>query len=124
MVHQPGPATGIAQTWFRAHGLLWSTLGWTVPGPWPASLDSDEPAILPDDYGGGQISARHFLAAGRRTVESLSPPRKAGGGGSAAQATAAIDDNALAGDEAGLFGSQETHRVGDVGGGSHPPGGH
>src|ERR1019366_2571091 len=43
---------------------------------------------------------------------------------SAAEAAAAVDDDALAGDEAGVFGGEEAHSVGDVAGGSHPPGGY
>jgi LacI family transcriptional regulator len=40
------------------------------------SLDSDEPAILPDDFGGGQLAARHFLAAGRRRVGHITGPAR------------------------------------------------
>jgi LacI family transcriptional regulator len=40
------------------------------------SLDSDEPAILPDDYGGGQLAARHFLAAGRRRLGHITGPER------------------------------------------------
>jgi LacI family transcriptional regulator len=40
------------------------------------SLDSDEPAILPDDHGGGQLAARHFLAAGRRRVGHITGPER------------------------------------------------
>src|SRR6516165_8899628 len=47
-----------------------------------------------------------------------------GGRWSATEAAAAVNDDALAGDEAGAFGGQEAHGVGDVGGGSHPPGRH
>src|SRR5450432_3246618 len=43
---------------------------------------------------------------------------------SAAEAASAVDDDALAGDEAGAFGGEEAHGVGDVARSSHPPGGH
>ena len=45
-------------------------------------------------------------------------------GWSGAEAAAAVDHDALAGDEAGVVGGEKAHRVGDVAGGSHPPGGH
>ena len=40
------------------------------------SLDSDEPAILPDDHGGGQLAARHFAAAGRRRLGHITGPER------------------------------------------------
>jgi LacI family transcriptional regulator len=40
------------------------------------SLDSDQPAILPDDYGGGELAARHFIAAGRRRVGHITGPER------------------------------------------------
>jgi LacI family transcriptional regulator len=40
------------------------------------SLDTDQPAILPDDYGGGQLAAGHFLAAGRRQVGHITGPER------------------------------------------------
>ncbi len=40
------------------------------------SLDTDEPAILPDDYGGGMLAARHFLAAGRRRLGHITGPAR------------------------------------------------
>jgi LacI family transcriptional regulator len=40
------------------------------------SLDTDQPAILPDDFGGGQLAARHFLAAGRRRVGHITGPER------------------------------------------------
>src|SRR5689334_4096306 len=43
---------------------------------------------------------------------------------SGAGAAAAVDHDALAGDEAGAVGGEKAHRVGDVAGGSYPPGGH
>ena len=42
---------------------------------------------------------------------------------SVAEAAAAVDDDALAGDEPGVFGGEKAHGVGDVAGSSHPPGG-
>jgi hypothetical protein len=45
-------------------------------------------------------------------------------GVSAAEAAAAVDHDALAGDEPGAFGGQEADGVGDVARSSHPPGGH
>jgi hypothetical protein len=44
-------------------------------------------------------------------------------GWSGAEAAAAVDDDALAGDEAGVVGGEEADRMGDVGGGSHRPAG-
>ena len=40
------------------------------------SLDTDEPAILPDDYGGGALAARHFLAGGRRRLGHITGPAR------------------------------------------------
>ena len=40
------------------------------------SLDSDEPAILPDDYGGGQARRQHLLAAGRTRVGHITGPER------------------------------------------------
>jgi LacI family transcriptional regulator len=40
------------------------------------SLDSDEPAVLPDDYGGGQLAARHFAASGRRVLGHITGPER------------------------------------------------
>ncbi|MGB6453256.1 MAG: LacI family DNA-binding transcriptional regulator [Streptosporangiaceae bacterium] len=40
------------------------------------SLDSDEPAILPDDFGGGQLAARQFLLAGRARVGHITGPER------------------------------------------------
>ena len=42
---------------------------------------------------------------------------------SGAEAAAAVDDDALAGDEPGVVGGEEAHGVGDVAGGPHPPAG-
>ncbi len=43
---------------------------------------------------------------------------------SVGEAAAAVDDDALAGDEPGALRGEEAHGVGDVAGSSHPPGGH
>src|SRR6204780_3011461 len=52
------------------------TLGIPVVYAMTQSLDSDEPAILPDDYGGGRLAAEHLLALGRRRFGHITgPPR-------------------------------------------------
>src|ERR1700751_2097002 len=43
---------------------------------------------------------------------------------SGAEAAATVDDDALAGDEASVFGGEEAHGVGDVAGSSHTSGWH
>lgn len=40
------------------------------------SLDSDEPAILPDDVGGGRVAAEHLLALGRRRFGHIAGPER------------------------------------------------
>ena len=40
------------------------------------SLDSDEPAILPDDYGGGRLAAEQLLAAGRTRIGHITGPER------------------------------------------------
>ena len=40
------------------------------------SLDSDEPAILPDDIGGGRVAAEHLLAMGRRRFGHITGPER------------------------------------------------
>jgi LacI family transcriptional regulator len=40
------------------------------------SLDSDEPAVLPDDYGGGRMAATHLLAAGRKLLGHIAGPER------------------------------------------------
>jgi LacI family transcriptional regulator len=40
------------------------------------SLNSSEPAILPDDHGGGQLAARHFLSTGRRRLGHVTGPER------------------------------------------------
>ncbi|MGH3187199.1 MAG: LacI family DNA-binding transcriptional regulator [Streptosporangiaceae bacterium] len=53
-----------------------TTLGIPVVYAMTQSLDSDEQAILPDDYGGGQLAARHFLGSGRRRVAHITGPER------------------------------------------------
>jgi LacI family transcriptional regulator len=53
-----------------------TALGIPVVYAMTQSLDSDEPAILPDDHGGGQLVARHFIAAGRRRVGHITGPER------------------------------------------------
>src|SRR5262249_62008179 len=71
------------------------------------------------DPGQARHSAAHphddDPAALARPGESLWRP------GSAAKAASAVDDDALAGDEAGAVGGEEAHGVSDVGGGAPPP---
>jgi LacI family transcriptional regulator len=40
------------------------------------SLNSDEPAILPDDQLGGELAGRHFVAAGRRRPGHVTGPER------------------------------------------------
>jgi len=40
------------------------------------SLDSDEAAILPDDYGGGRMAATHLLEAGCRRLGHITGPER------------------------------------------------
>jgi LacI family transcriptional regulator len=53
-----------------------STQGIPVVYAMTQSLDTDQPAILPDDYGGGELAANHFLAAGRRRVGHITGPAR------------------------------------------------
>jgi LacI family transcriptional regulator len=53
-----------------------TALGIPVVYAMTQSLDSDEPAVLPDDYGGGQLAAREFLRAGRRKVGHITGPER------------------------------------------------
>jgi LacI family transcriptional regulator len=39
-------------------------------------LDSDEPAVLPDDYGGGRMAADHLIEAGRRRFGHITGPER------------------------------------------------
>jgi LacI family transcriptional regulator len=40
------------------------------------SLDSDEPAVLPDDYGGGRTAAAHLLEGGRQRFGHITGPER------------------------------------------------
>ncbi len=40
------------------------------------SMDSDEPAILPDDTGGGRLAAEHLLGLGRRRFGHITGPER------------------------------------------------
>ena len=40
------------------------------------SMDSDEPAILPDDTGGGRLVAEHLLSLGRRRFGHITGPER------------------------------------------------
>jgi LacI family transcriptional regulator len=40
------------------------------------SLDGDEPAVLPDDQGGGRLAAGHLLAGGRRRPGHITGPER------------------------------------------------
>jgi LacI family transcriptional regulator len=40
------------------------------------SMDSDEPAILPDDAGGGRLAAGHLLALGRSRFGHITGPER------------------------------------------------
>ena len=40
------------------------------------SMDSDEPAILPDDTGGGRAAAEHLLGLGRRRLAHITGPER------------------------------------------------
>jgi LacI family transcriptional regulator len=40
------------------------------------SMDSDEPAILPDDTGGGRLAAEHLLSLGRRRFGHITGPER------------------------------------------------
>jgi LacI family transcriptional regulator len=52
------------------------TLGIPVVYAMTQSLDSDEPAILPDDHGGGRLAAGHFVASGRRRLGHITGPER------------------------------------------------
>ena len=39
-------------------------------------MDSDEPAILPDDIGGGRLAAEHLLSLGRRRFGHITGPER------------------------------------------------
>jgi LacI family transcriptional regulator len=40
------------------------------------SLNGSEPAVLPDDEGGGQLAAQHFLATGHRRLGHITGPER------------------------------------------------
>jgi LacI family transcriptional regulator len=40
------------------------------------SMDGDEPAILPDDLGGGRLAAEHLLSLGRRRFGHITGPER------------------------------------------------
>src|SRR5262249_1921339 len=53
-----------------------TSLGIPVVYAMTQSLDTDEPAVLPDDYGGGQLAARNFIDAGRVRVGHITGPER------------------------------------------------
>ncbi|HXW43959.1 MAG TPA: LacI family DNA-binding transcriptional regulator [Streptosporangiaceae bacterium] len=53
-----------------------TALGIPVVYAMTQSLDTDEPAILPDDHGGGQLAAREFIRSGRRRVGHITGPAR------------------------------------------------
>jgi LacI family transcriptional regulator len=60
---EPRPSIGLA-------------LGIPVVYAMTQSMDSDEPAILPDDVGGGRLAAEHLLARGRRRFGHITGPER------------------------------------------------
>jgi LacI family transcriptional regulator len=52
------------------------SLGIPVVYAMTQSMDSDEPAILPDDVGGGRLAAEHLLALGRRRFGHITGPER------------------------------------------------
>ncbi len=82
------------------------------------SLDTDQPAILPDDFGGGKLAAGHFITAGRRRLGHITGParflaaRKRAGG--FCEAAAAVDagfspDDVLYGEWSERWGREGAH---------------
>jgi LacI family transcriptional regulator len=53
-----------------------TSLGVPVVYAMTQPLDTDEPAILPDDSGGGRLAAEHFLVTGRRRVGHITGPER------------------------------------------------
>jgi LacI family transcriptional regulator len=45
-----------------------------VVDPVAQSLDSSEPAVIPDDVGGGRAAAAHLISAGRRRLAHITGP--------------------------------------------------
>ncbi len=71
-----------------------TALGVPVVYAMTQSMDGDEPAILPDDTGGGRVAAEHLLGLGRHRLAHITGPerflaaRKRAGGFCAAAAAA------------------------------------
>jgi LacI family transcriptional regulator len=53
-----------------------TSLGIPVVYAMTQSLDTDEPAVLPDDFGGGQLAARRFIQGGRTRVGHITGPER------------------------------------------------
>ena len=53
-----------------------SRLGIPVVYAMTQAADSDEPAVLPDDVGGGAIAGRHLLETGRRHIAHITGPER------------------------------------------------
>ncbi|HEY1673868.1 MAG TPA: LacI family DNA-binding transcriptional regulator [Streptosporangiaceae bacterium] len=53
-----------------------SRLGIPVVYAMTQAADSDEPAVLPDDAGGGRAAGRHLLETGRRRVAHITGPER------------------------------------------------
>src|SRR6201999_3458123 len=53
-----------------------SQLGIPVVYAMTQAADSDEPAVLPDDAGGGQAARRHLLETGRRRIAHITGPER------------------------------------------------
>jgi LacI family transcriptional regulator len=72
------------------------SLGVPVVYAMTQSLDTDEPAILPDDQGGGEMAARHLMEGGRTRLGHITGPerflaaRRRAGGFCATAATAGV----------------------------------
>ena len=72
------------------------SLGVPVVYAMTQSMDTDEPAILPDDHGGGETAARHLMESGRTRLGHITGPerflaaRRRAGGFCAAAAEAGL----------------------------------
>jgi LacI family transcriptional regulator len=53
-----------------------TALGIPVVYAMTQSLDTDEPSVIPDDYGGGRLAAEHLLAGGRRYLGHVAGPER------------------------------------------------